>query len=40
MMEATVETALAKSFGDGDLLNDLRSFSKTGDVLGGGWGRR
>ena len=40
IIEATVETALAKSFGEGDLLNVLFNFSKTGEVLDGGWGNR
>lgn len=35
-MSATVETALANSFGDGERLNDRFSFSNTGDVRVGG----
>lgn len=40
MIEATVETAWAKSLGDGDLLKVFFSFSNTGDVLDGGCGSR
>jgi len=40
MIVATVETALAKSLGEGERLNVLFNFSNTGDVRVGGCGSK